>query len=292
MSLVPVAVHHKPKLGGEGHFSYKSWKMAFSRKWTAVNRVPLPVVIAFSTAKADCNHCLWKSWVKGLLLFLCIHEIVISMEPNPGQTFEFWRFWALFVKLSLMITHAPLSGCPAPYTTSGSKVWIWKEKQSESEKNIQKWSKNSETENIKSAIKIYNTANIQKIYAIEKWKNKWIKKIELSPNYLQPKNTFCPLIFYLELLYSSMFKTITFMFKLVFKMIKTWPGFGPMNNLLPDCSIHHVSTVGTTQTTWREPTQKGRWVEMIPGPPCCEATVLNHHTTVPPSLGVLLKTVF
>lgn len=28
MGRVPVAANHKPKLGGEGHFSYKSWNMA------------------------------------------------------------------------------------------------------------------------------------------------------------------------------------------------------------------------------------------------------------------------
>lgn len=28
MSRVPVTANHKPKLGGEGHFSCKSWNMS------------------------------------------------------------------------------------------------------------------------------------------------------------------------------------------------------------------------------------------------------------------------
>lgn len=31
MSRVPGSANHKPKLGGEGHFSYKSWNMAVSK---------------------------------------------------------------------------------------------------------------------------------------------------------------------------------------------------------------------------------------------------------------------
>lgn len=62
MSRMPVAARRKPKLGGEGHFSYKSWNMAVSKplasqaERTAINRLPLHVVTALSNTKAGCSN--------------------------------------------------------------------------------------------------------------------------------------------------------------------------------------------------------------------------------------------
>lgn len=60
-SRMPVAACHKPKLGGEGHFSFKSWNMAVREplacqaERTAINKLPLHIVTALSNTKADCS---------------------------------------------------------------------------------------------------------------------------------------------------------------------------------------------------------------------------------------------
>lgn len=60
------------------HINHGIWLWASQAEWTPINRLPLHVVTALSNTKADCsNHRLWYSREKGLVLFLCVAELVI-----------------------------------------------------------------------------------------------------------------------------------------------------------------------------------------------------------------------
>lgn len=63
------------------------WASHCQAEWTAINRLPLHVVTALSNTKADCSNDRLYSREKGLLLFLCVAELVIwyyqAVKFNP-----------------------------------------------------------------------------------------------------------------------------------------------------------------------------------------------------------------
>lgn len=121
-SRMPVAACHKPKLGGEGHFSYKSWNKAVSKplasqaERTAVNRLQLHIVTALGNTNGTIVTNACKARKNALIV--CVRWWV-SLKVLPNRNIQSMRHQKGILNLVGCLKCPEFSLCSTPPSIRG-----------------------------------------------------------------------------------------------------------------------------------------------------------------------------